>query len=328
MTGKADNQEALALRRKVQAESASNHRKKRHAAFFSILSNGLLVMLKLIVGFWSGSVSVLSEAAHSATDLLASIIAFLSVRAADNPPDEDHPYGHGKIESISGLLEALLIFLAAFYIIYEAVGKLRAPSHSPHTGLNLGLAVMAFSAVTNIFLSRYLRRVARQTDSLALQADAEHLRADVYASIGVFIGLALTRFTPYPWFDPLTALFVALFILLAAYRLTRDALAPLLDERLPSDEVLAIQEAIETHAEVRGYHKLRTRKSGSQRYVDVHVQMDDELTLVAAHDIAEEMEDHIRTILPAAQVIIHIEPYAAELRHQREAHGSENEGTL
>ncbi|HZO88358.1 MAG TPA: cation diffusion facilitator family transporter [Chthonomonadaceae bacterium] len=296
-------------------------RRKMAAARLSVVSNSALVLLKFGVGFWTGSISVLSEAVHSLTDLIASGIAFFSVRASDLPPDEEHPYGHGKIESLSGLLEALLIFGAALYIISESVQKLRSPNWHPHT-VDAGLAVMGLSCLINGFLSGHLYRVARATDSQALEADAGHLRTDVWTSLGVFAGLLLTRLTGHAWFDPATALLVALLICYTAYQLTRDALRLLMDVRLPPEEEAAIQEVLETDARVLGYHKLRTRKSGSHRHVDVHVQIDDNSSFLQAHDLTEELEDRIRQALPATHVNIHTEPYHAEMRHQQEEHGA------
>ena len=301
-------------------QPSSNSRRKTSAARLSVGCNALLVLLKLAVGIASGSVGVLSEALHSATDLLAASIAYLSVRASDTPPDEDHPYGHGKIESVSGLAEALLIIAAGFLIIYEALNKLRAPVQEP-PAVGAGLAVMAFAAVVTGFLSQYLRRVAQETDSLALEADARHLRTDVVTSVGVAVGLALVRLTGRAWFDPALALCVSLLILHTGYKLGHDALHPLLDARLPVEEEAAIQEVLETHPGVLSYHKLRTRKAGSQRHADVHVQIDDNCSLVEAHALTEQLEDGIRAALSGININIHIEPYLAELRHQQEVHG-------
>lgn len=301
-------------------EQVVRQRRKRKAALLSILSNSVLVAAKLIVGILNGSVSVLSEAIHSATDLIASLIAFFSVRASDSPPDAEHPYGHGKIEGISGLAEALLIFLAAAYIVYEATTKLLKP-HAPAPSVDAGLAIMAISAITNFFLSRHLRRVAHETDSLALEADGEHLGTDVITSLGVFAGLALVRITHLGWFDPVTGLGVALLIIHTAYRLTRHSMKPLLDARLPVEEEEQIKSILNNDTRVLGYHKLRTRKSGSQRHADVHVLIDDDSTLVEAHDLTEELEDGVRIALPDIQINIHIEPYHAEMQHQQEAHG-------
>jgi cation diffusion facilitator family transporter len=300
--------------------SSEAKRRKTAAARLSIASNTALVLLKLGVGFATGSVSVLSEAIHSASDLLAAGIAFFSVRASDTPPDAEHPYGHGKMEALSGLAEGALIFAAAAYIIYEATLRLIKPAaHPPQVAA--GIAVMGLSALLNFCLSHYLRRVAQETDSLALEADSEHLRTDVLTSVGVLVGLALVHVTGRARFDSVSALLVALLILHAAWRLSRSALRLLMDARLPAGEEAAIQEVLETEPRVLGYHKLRTRKSGSQRHVDVHVQMDDDCTLVEAHDLAEELEDRIRAVLPEIHVNIHIEPYRAEMRHQHEAHG-------
>ncbi|HZT43891.1 MAG TPA: cation diffusion facilitator family transporter [Chthonomonadaceae bacterium] len=300
---------------------AENRRRKTGAAGLSLVSNTLLVLLKLGVGLGTGSIGVLSEALHSATDLLASAVAFFSVRASDVPPDVEHPYGHGKIESLSGLAEAGFIALAAAYIIYEAIERLRGHGGAAVANTLPGLGVMAFSALVNTALSWHLRRTAKQTGSPALEADGRHLQTDVITSLGVLVGLALVRLTGYGWFDAVTALLVAVFILPTAYMLAREAFHPLLDARLPAEEESLIREVLESDPRVLGYHKLRTRKAGSQRHADVHVQVDDNYTLVEAHDLIEELEDRIREALPNIHVYIHVEPYHAEMRHQHEAHG-------
>lgn len=289
------------------------------AARFSIYSNALLTLLKLIVGALSGSVSVLSEAAHSATDLIASCIAFFSVRVADIPADEEHPYGHGKIESLSGMAEALLIFGAAGFILYESVAKLLHREGPQH--VDLGIGVMVFSAIANTLIASYLFRVSKQTDSLALEADAEHLRTDVFTSLGVVVGLVLVRITGLWYLDPVFAILVATLILHTAWRLTRGSIDPLLDTQLPSEDIEIVRSVLDSEPYVLGYHKLRTRKSGSFRYVDAHVLMDDNLTLVEAHHLTEAVEDHIRERLPRTEITLHTEPYHAEQRHQFEEHG-------
>ena len=320
MESKAQNQPVTPNAENAQTDAALRDRKTA-AARLSIASNALLVLLKVAVGAWSGSVSILSEAVHSASDLLASSIAYFSVRVSDAPPDIEHPYGHGKIEGLSSFAEALLIILAAGGIIYESASKLLRPDGSKPVGLEIGLGLMAFSALLNTLLSRRLRSVAEATDSQALRADAAHLRTDVLTSLGVFVGLALSRATGKFWFDPLTAILVALLIFLAAYRLIRDALDLLLDARLPHEEETLIHDLLEADPRVMNFHKLRTRKSGSQRHADVHILLDDDCSFVEAHDISEDIEDRIRALLPHTFVNIHIEPYHAEMRHQREAHG-------
>jgi len=292
---------------------------KAGAARLSIVSNTLLTLLKLAVGLVSGSVGVLSEAAHSATDLLASFIAYFSVKVADRPADEDHPYGHGKAESLSGMAEALLIFAAAGYIVYESVHRLLTRAPAPQA--DMGIAVMFVSVTVNALVARHLFIAARRTDSLALEADAEHLRTDVYTSAGVLAGLALTAITGWGWLDPVAALAVALLIVRAAWRLTRSAYAPLMDSRLPGEDEGVVRAVLESEPRVMGYHKLRTRKSGSHRHVDAHVLLDDDMSLVEAHDLTEALEDRIRAELPNAEITLHTEPYRAEALHQHEKHG-------
>lgn len=289
------------------------------AARLSVISNTGLTLLKLAAGLATGSISVLSEAVHSGTDLIASWIAFFSVRVADRPADAEHPYGHGKVESLSGLAEALLIFAAAAVIIYESVEKLRWRGDPIKP--DLGMAVMLASVLVNTLVARYLFHVARKTDSLALEADAEHLRTDIFTSVGVLAGLALVRVTGWQVFDPLIAIGVSLLIVHAAWRLIRGALEPLLDAQLPAADLETLRRLLEDEPSVLGYHKLRTRKSGSARYVDAHVLMEDEMSLLEAHELTEKIEDRIRAALPNVEITLHTEPYRAEQRHQFEQHG-------
>jgi cation diffusion facilitator family transporter len=288
---------------------------KIRAARLSVLSNSCLVLLKLAVGISIGSVAVISEAIHSATDLLASLIAYFAVRASDQPPDIEHPYGHGKLESISGLLEALLIAVAGLLIVAEAVGSWWRPAHRP---LTWGIAVMGCSTIVNFFVSRYLFFVARKTESIAIEADAHHLSLDIVTSLGVALGLALVAVTRIRLFDPLVAIIVGLFVLKTALDIFREATAPLIDRRLPDGEVRAVEATMRADNRILGWHKLRTRKSGSQRHVDVHIQVDDEMSLKEAHRVTEELEDRMRDALPNVWVMIHTEPYEEELRHHEE----------
>ena len=289
------------------------------AARLSLYSNIFLTGIKLAAGLLSGSVSVLSEAAHSASDLLASSIALVSVRVANLPPDEEHPYGHGKAESLSTLAEAVLLLFAAAWIIYEAITRLVAGAGPRRLGW--GIAVMAISAVVNLLVVRTMFRVARQTDSLALHADAENHRADIYTAAGVLAGLVLVRITRRSLFDPILAIGVSMLIVRAAWRLIWGALGPLMDTKLPRSDVDRVRKVLDSEPGVLGYHRLRTRKSGSVRHVDAHVQMDDDMTLREAHDLTERVEDRIRQELPNTEVTLHTEPYRAELRHQHENHG-------
>lgn len=292
---------------------------KVKAARLSILSNTSLTIIKLVAGIMTGSVSVLSEAAHSATDLMASWIAFFSVRVSEQPADEKHPYGHGKVESLSGMAEALLIFGAAGYIIYESIHRIL--HQAPPPKVDLGIAIMAFSMFTNILVSGYLFNTAKQTDSMALEADAQHLRADIFTSLGVVIGLVLVRVTHIRWMDPAAAIVVALMIFHAAAQLTLNALAPLMDANLPDEEIDVIKRNLLSDNRVLAFHKLRTRKSGSARIIDAHILVDDNLSLVEAHALTELLEDRIREGLSNCEITLHTEPYREEQRHQYLFHG-------
>lgn len=281
---------------------------KSRVAALSILSNTLLVLLKLFAGIVTNSVSILSEAIHSSLDLLAAIIAFISVRISRRPPDDDHRYGHGKIENVSGTIEALLIFIAAIWIIIEAYDKLI--NRTAVETVTVGVIVMAVSALANILVSALLMKVAKKTDSVALEADAMHLRTDVYTSVGVLAGLGIMQITHIQILDPLIAMAVALLIIKAAYDLTIKAFRPLMDVALsPKEEaeIIDILNSVESHLVV-GYHQLRTRRSGAERYIDMHLVLSRHLTVEDAHQLCEQLEDKIESKLPYSNVLIHIDP--------------------
>jgi cation diffusion facilitator family transporter len=288
--------------------------RKVRVALLSVISNITLVVLKIIVGALIGSVSILSEAIHSGVDLIAAIIALFSVRTSSIPPDKRHPFGHGKIENISGTIEALLIFAAACWIIFEAIKRLRHPE--PLEALGWGVGVMLISAVANYFVSQRLFKVGKETDSVALAADAWHLRTDVYTSAGVMIGLALIWLGEriYPgidlnWLDPAAAIAVALLIIKAAYDLTIQSAKDLLDVTLPPEEEAWIRQRILQHQPViHGFHRLRTRKSGHFRFVEFHLKVDPDMSVQISHAITEDLSLSIEKQFPGTSVMIHIEP--------------------
>jgi len=280
---------------------------KSQVALLSVASNIVLVAFKLAVGTIIGSVSVISEAIHSGLDLLAALLAFFSVRESAKPADEVHNYGHGKIENVSGTIEALLIFVAAIWIIAEAVQKLSSPA--PLENTYWGVLVMGVAASVNFLVSSKLFKVAKATDSVALEADALHLRTDVYTSLGVAAGLLLIWITGIDLLDPLIALAVALAIIHAAYELTKEAFLPLVDISLPQAEEDLIRDAIEDHApHYVEYHKLRSRKAGSTRYIDLHLVVPADVHINKAHNFAHHVVGDIEQRLDNTQVLIHLEP--------------------
>jgi len=285
--------------------------KKILVATLSVVSNTLLVSGKVLIGFLTGSVSILSEGIHSGIDLIAAIIAFFSVRESGRPADERHRYGHGKIENISGTVEAVLIIVAALWIMYEAVSKLRHPGEVEQLGW--GIAVMAISSIVNLFVSTILMRTAKQTDSIALEADAMHLRTDVYTSLGVMVGLAAIKLTGITILDPIAAIAVALLIIKAGIDLTKQAFFPLVDVSLPEDEEQEIISIIESYStNYLEFHKLRTRKAGSERHIDLHLVVPKDFSIRHVHSLCDLIEGELKRRFPGAQVLIHTEPCAPE----------------
>jgi len=281
---------------------------KRRAARLSVLSNTVLVVAKVVVGILSGSVSILSEGVHSGIDLVAAVIAWYSVRESGKPADDRHQFGHGKIENVAGTVEALLIFGAALYILSEAVQKLLAGRFEVER-LGLGAAVMAVSAVANFLISRHLMSVAVTTDSVALKADAMHLRTDVYTSAGVLGGLVAIKLSGIAMLDPVVAIMVALMIVKAAWDLTQTAFTPILDVKLPDDEEALIHGVMEQYmGRFVEYHKLRTRKSGHVRHIDMHLVVPKQMTVEQGHALSHVLRSEIGRQLPHSQVLVQIEP--------------------
>lgn len=281
---------------------------KTRAAALSIASNSALIMLKVVAGAITGSVAILSEAMHSSIDLIASIVAFISVRKADEPADADHRYGHEKIENLSAAIEGMLILVGSAVIAFEAIRHLVIGSEVQRLGV--GIAVVGVSAVANLTVGGIVARRARATESAALEGDAAHLRTDALTSVGVLIGLALVQVTGADWIDPVVALVVAAAIVVSGVRILTRSSRVLVDEALPADEQRAIGEAVRAFGPrgVAGYHKLRTRRAGARRYVDLHVQFRAGTTLEDAHAIAHELQDAIRARVRGADVLIHLEP--------------------
>lgn len=295
---------------------------KTRAALVSVASNSLLIALKLVAGLITGSIAILTEAIHSAIDLLASLVALVSVRQAEVPADEDHPYGHEKAENIAAGAEAMLILLGAAIIVIEAVRRLLTGSEIDQVGF--GIAVIGFSVIANLAVSTYLYRRAAALDSPALEGDAAHLRADALTSIAVLVGLVLVEVTGRSSFDSIAALTVAFVIVATAVRLAFRSGRELMDEAPPAAELDRIERAIAAARpeQMAGYHKLRARRAGSRRHIDLHVQFRSGTSLEDAHRFAHELRDAITAEIAHADVLIHVEPEGSFRR------GSQRPGPL
>ena len=282
-------------------------REKRRAATVSLVYNATLTVLKLASAVVTGSVSLLSEGVHSATDVVASSFALISVRAAALPPDQEHPYGHGKIESVAGFGEAVLLLGIVAYIVIEAVRRLLFGSEVQ--SLDVGLAVMALSAVSSLLVGRYVSRVGRRTDSLALRSNGQHLMVDFWTSVGVLLALGITRVTGWQQADAACALLFAAWIAYGAWRMVRESFDQLIDRALPPEEMAAIEAILNEERGCLSWHRLRARHSGSTHYVDVHVVVPREWSVIQAHDLADGLEKKIEARLAPAVAVIHVDPF-------------------
>lgn len=287
------------------------HSEITSVARLSIYSNAFLLLLKLAAGILMGSISVLSEALHSGIDLLAAVITNYSVREAGRPADDVHKFGHGKFENISGTVEALLIFIAAIAILIEAGGKITAGGEVEFIGA--GIIIMGISAAVNHIISRKIMKIAKRAESIALEADAYHLTTDVYTSAGVFAGLVLIQLTGNPIFDPVLAILVALIIIKASYNLTKRSISGLMDVKLSDGEESLIKSIIAEHySQYAGFHNLRTRMSGAERFVDLHLVVPRNQHVKEAHEFCNHLERDIKKKIPNLSILIHIEPCKEE----------------
>lgn len=282
---------------------------KKFAAFASVASNLFLIILKLAVGFISGSVSIISEAIHSGSDFFASVIACAAVHKSEKPADSDHQFGHGKYEDVAGFVEGTLIILASFFIVYEAVKRLSGIVE-PLNNSALGIFVMSFSVVVNILVSQYLFFIAKKTDSIALYSDAQHLRTDIYSSLTVLIGLLIIKFTGLHFLDSVFAIIVSIIIMQTGYRICKSTLNDLLDGSLPQKDIDTIKSIVNSCAD-KGIIKIkevRTRKSGKDKDIVIVLVVDGNLTVYSAHKLCDNLENQIEDAIGNTKIIIHTEP--------------------
>ena len=286
-------------------------RRNRVATLTSLASNGVLTVLKLVVGLVTGSVAVLSDAANSAGDLIASGIAYAGVRAASRPADEDHPYGHERSENLAALVEGLLVLVAGGAVAIEAARRLIDGS-SGLIGVDVAFAVMVVSAVANVAVSARLRRVARRTGSPAVAAEAAHLASDVWTSAGAAAGLAVVWATGWNRVDAAVGVAIALYVVVVGARIAWRAGQVLIDQTLPEEELDLIAATLDDFAsrEGVGFHALRARRSGSKRHIDMHMVVDPDTTVREGHVLTGRVKTAVRRVLPGSEVLIHLEDHA------------------
>lgn len=279
---------------------------KDRVILLSVLSNTLLIILKLTIGIISGLVSIVAEAFHSLNDLIASFVAFIGVRKAQGPPDDNHQYGHGKIEILTGTIENILILLISLYIIYEGINKFIHKTEAEF--VEIGILIMIFSGLVNFFLSKFLIRKGRELRSIGIEIDGEHLKADVITSFGVAITLAILKITNIWWLDPLAAILVGIWVFFIFLRLSKKLIEQAIDTGISKEQIEKIKEILDSENDIKFYHKIRTRQSGSTIFIDMHIKVDKNLSVEKSHNITKKIEEKIREQLGDANVLIHVEP--------------------
>ena len=280
---------------------------KKFAAGLSITSNTLVIITKILAGKASGSISIISEAIHSLSDFLASVLTFFAVTRSAEPADKEHPFGHGKYEDMSGFIEGGLIIFAGFYIIYEAINKLMA-GHCAQLETMLGIYVMGFAVIANFLVSRYLFYVAKKTDSVSLRADAEHLNTDIFSSLGVLIGLVLIEMTGITALDSIIALIVGVIILKTGFTISKETLNDLLDGALPAEDIAKIEKILKQNTLVKGYKNIKGRKSGQYKEFELTLLFNPDMKISCCHNICDQIENEIKAEFGNATTTIHAEP--------------------
>lgn len=280
---------------------------KQGAARLSLIYNIVQTLVKLVIAILTGSMSLLSEALHAASDVVSSGISFVSVRAAAAPPDEDHPYGHGKIDTFAGLSEAILLVVFASYVLIQSCFRLFA--HQTLEKLDLGVIVISILGAVGFFIGRHVEVISKKTGSMALRSNAQHFFVDFWTTVGVVVALIVTRVTKWPLADPIFAVGLNLWLLYGGYQMSRKAFHELIDAHIDPEELEKIKAILNDEPELLNYHDLRTRHSGSNHWIDLHIVVPNHWTVVEAHELADRIEKRIEAEIQPAVCTIHVDPY-------------------
>ena len=285
-------------------------RAKRNAAWLSVALTGSSVAVKGAVAVATGSSAILAETAHSFSDLLAALIALAAVRAADRPPDPKHPFGHQKLEHVSAVIEGLILIVVALLVVIQSARSFGQPVENS----TLGIVVMGVSAGASFFVARRVSRVAKDEHSAALEADSAHIAADVWSSFGTAAALIVIALTGWVEVDSIFGIAVSAWVAATGGRLVLNGMRVLVDETVSQDDLDTIRDTLERTkpAGVLSYHRLRARRSGAVRHVDVHVVVDPQMTVAEAHVITDSIEASLEERLPSADVVVHVEPAGSE----------------
>ncbi len=297
----------MANRALTQTSPEHIKQKKLRTALLSITVAISLIIIKLVFGFITNSVSILASAADSFLDLTASSVNYFSINKSEKPPDEDHRFGHGKAEGLAGLFQCFVIGVSAFYLIHLSIEKIVYGGTLRE--LDIGIGVMVFTIVVSFIIARYIKNVSKETDSIVLSADSLHYQVDVYTNIGVLLALLVIKYTGFTLADPIMSILIALMILWSAKDIVIESVNVLMDKELPREYVSQIEHIIVNHSdEVRSFHKLRTRHAGSIKFIEFHVVLNHQLTFVESHELAEEIIIEIEAVIPNSEVTVHVDP--------------------
>jgi len=275
------------------------------ASAASVLTAGFLIVAKLVAWSMTGSVSLLASLVDSVMDSIASLINLFAIRYSLQPADEAHRFGHGKAEPLAGLVQAGFIAGSAVFLVFHAIDRLRFNHSLEQVGVGYGVMVLAI--VMTLGLLAIQRYVIRKTGSTAIRADSLHYLTDLLTNVSVLLALYLSTLG-WTWADPVFAIAVAIYIFYSAFHIGHEAFQQLMDRQLPEDILQQIRTTAMSHSEVMGTHEMRTRQAGHTRFVQLHLELDENLPLKRAHAIADEVEAEIMMFLPGAEVIIHQDP--------------------
>ena len=280
---------------------------KSRASLISMLTAAGLATIKLTVGLITASIAVLASALDSIMDVISIGIGFIAIRASDKPADQNHQFGHGKAESIAGLAQAAIIAATAGFLIYIAFGKIVKGYHL--SGEVIGLVAMTISIITSAILAIYLGKISKRTESTALSAGALNFGADVWTNAGALVALALEKWGNVTNADPVISILISLYVIISAVRIAHEAISQLMDSTLPTDILQIIDSCIRSREPlVKGYHKLRTRQVGMEKYIEFHIEIEKTLSFEDEHELTESVITEIKKAIPGAWVTVHSDP--------------------
>ncbi len=284
----------------------ARERQVQGAARLSLGYNCFQTALKLLAAFLTGSVSLLSEGLHSLSDVLSSFVSFVSIRAAAAPPDEEHPYGHGKIDTLAGLSEAIVLFL---FSIYTAIISALKFFHKPEIEkIDVGLGIIIACTMLGGLIYNRINQAAKASQSFALKSNSQHLLVDLVTSVGVLLALIVTKFTGWHYADPVFGLGLSMWLSYSSVKMIHQAFNEVIDKQIEPAELERIKAILAEESGILSYHKLRTRHSGDMHYVEVHVVVPRTWTVVEGHDVADRVEKAIQQELEPCICLVHVDP--------------------